>query len=166
MSCGPMINKHPLSTKTILTSYRIFFFFLWQKHISENKIQCLRQTNAAHLSCFNGLRSRCNHRVLCLHTCGFHNLGRRTDGGWVKWLVSGVAGSDLDRVQHNTLDGLQIITQYVLHVEKSTAKTLSVKNRKRHCETMSYDSDTNKDKFRLDRYVYQCSSWYRLLVRR
>lgn len=50
--------------------------------------------------------------------------------------------------------------------KKSTAKTLPVKNRKRHCETLCYYSDTSKDKFRLDRYVYQCSSWYRLLVRR
>lgn len=44
--------------------FNLIQIFLWQKHMSENKIQCLRQTNVAHLSCFNGLRSRCNHHVM------------------------------------------------------------------------------------------------------
>lgn len=120
--------------------------FFYGRNTFQNKIQCLRQTSATHLSCLNGLRSGCNHRTFSLHTCGFCNLGKTTDGGWAKCFASGVAGSDLDWAQHNTLDLSQIVGQSVLHVETPTAKTLPVENRKRRC-------DTNRDKFRLDRYL-------------
>lgn len=101
MNRGAVTNKHPFAIKTILTFWVIFFYGSNTHFKKINK--GLRQMSAAYLFRFNGSCS-CNNHVWCLHTCGFHNLERRTDGGWVTWLVCCVAGSDLDRTQYEMLD--------------------------------------------------------------